>query len=150
MKKIFLLSLTAILAIATFNSCDNDEIDVRDINPAPKVFPEPCTTWGCTVDSVKKHMSPFGLTFQDVYEKDVTLADGSNAQKWFATFSGTNPYSSSNNAIVYEYCFDESGSGLKAIGIYLNGYGQFSNIETQLNDGGYTQTGRDIKDKYYI
>ena len=75
MKKIFLLSLV-LLSIVAFTSCENDEIDVNEIKYATKVFPEPCTVWGCTVDSVKRHMSPYQFTYQDVYESNVTKSDG--------------------------------------------------------------------------
>ena len=149
MKKILLFSMISILAIMTFTSCENDEIDTREIGYAIKVFPEPCTAWGCSVDSVKKHMNSYRLSYIDVYENDVTLPDGTVTQKWLANFAGNNPYSSTNNIIEYDYCFDESSKGLRAAVVYLGGENQFSDIETQLYDGGYSQTGRDIKDKFY-
>lgn len=149
MKKILFFSIICTLAIMTFTSCENEEIDTIDVPYAIKVFPEPCTAWGCSVDSVKKHMNAYKLSYQDVYENDVTLPDGTVTQKWLANFAGTNPYSLTNSVIEYNYCFDESSKGLRATVIYLGGENQFSDIETQLHDGGYSQTGRDIKDKYY-
>lgn len=145
MKKILLLTLTAILAIVTFSSCDNDPIDVKEVYVV-KVFPDPCTTWGCTVDSVKKHMRPFSLSYFDVDEKDIILADGTRVPKWIAVYEGENPYAP-GKIIDYDYCFDESNNGLRAVVIDLgpeSNY-QLSDIETQLTDLGYTQTEYDVK-----
>lgn len=149
MKKIFLLSLV-LLSIVAFTSCENDEIDVNEIKYATKVFPEPCTVWGCTVDSVKRHMSPYQFTYQDVYESNVTKSDGTIVQKWLSSFMGINPFSPAGKAIEYDYCYDESSQGLRAIAVYVGGDIQFSDLETQLSDGDYVQTGRDVKDKTYF
>ncbi len=146
MKKIFIFSVTAILAIIAFNSCENDEINTIEIKPTPKVFPEPCTAWGCTVDSVKKHMSNYQLEYFDVDEKDVIMSDGTIVPKWIAVYEGENPYSK-GKIIDYDYCFDESNNGLRAliIDLGIESHYQLSDIETQLMANGYNQTGYDVK-----
>lgn len=144
-----IFTLTAILAVIAFSSCifNNEEIDVKE-NPIPrKVYPEPCTAWGCTVDNVKKHMSQYQqLAYFDIEPHDVILPDGTRVSKWIGAYEGINPYSS-GNVIDYDYCFDESSTGLKAVVIDLGQESlyQLSDIETQLMSGGYSQTGRDIK-----
>lgn len=151
MKKILIFTLATILAMMLFTSCDNEAIEFKNIYPVVKVFPEPCTTWGCSVDSVKKHMSKYQLSFFDVEEKDVTLPDGSRVTKWIVAYEGPNPYDNSK-IIDYDYCFDESNNGLRAVVIDLGKESQYllSDIETQLadKDGGYKQTGRDEKNGY--
>ena len=95
-------------------------------------------------------MSPYQFTYQDVYESNVTKSDGTIVQKWLSSFMGINPFSPTGKAIEYDYCYDESSQGLRAIAVYVGGDIQFSDLETQLSDGDYVQTGRDVKDKTYF
>ena len=151
MKKILLLSLMVVCALA-FTSCENDEISVTEYGYAKRVFLEPNTTWGCTVTEVVTYMNTNAakLSAADIKQRDVKSSDGTSSQKWILVFSGVNPYSSNNDNIEYEYCFNESNKDLKAVCVYLGGETNYIDINSQLEDDGYTQTGRDTKDKYYI
>lgn len=149
MKKILFLSILAVSALA-FTSCENDEIDVKEYGYAKRVFLQPTTNWGCTVTEVVDYMKASQLTGTDLFEMNVMLPNGTSTSKWFVEFEGINPYSAQNHYITYDYCFNESNKDLKAICIYLGGENDLIDINAQLEGDGYSQTGRDLKENYYI
>lgn len=148
MKKILFLSLMAV-SILAFSSCENDEINVDEIGYTQRVFLPPLTNWGCTVTEVSDYMKVSQLEFNR-FEMDVQSSDGTSLTKWFVEYEGKNPYSRQDNYITYDYCFNESNGNLKAICIYLGGENDYIDINAQLEDEGYKQVGRDIKENYYI
>lgn len=142
MKKIFILTLAAILSIA-FTSCENDPIDEIPVKYPKLIFPEPYTVWGGTVANTREHMRKFGLDGSDLNQLDVEYLDGKLEHKWFQFYAGENLYDKSHSQIFYKYCFDSSEGGLKAIYIELNGYGtiKLDEITTQFKNAGYSYDG---------
>ena len=153
MKKIFLLSLTALLAIATFTSCENDEIDTIEIGShRDQYYPEAFTTWGSGPDEVKNDMGKYGLsTSSNVSLNDVEYTDGTTDQKWTFTYYGKNPFETAND-IIYIYYFDTATSGLFAVEVIL--YIDQANIDksditSQMKAHGYEYVNYNSQEYYH-
>lgn len=150
MKKIFILSLAAILSIA-FTSCENDPINEIPVQYPKLVFPEPYTVWGGSVADVITFMNSFELKTQDTTPGNVTLADGTVVEKYFKFYNGNNPYDENKSKIVYMYCFDKRDSGLKAVRVQLLEYTQFKldEVTIQFKNSGYHYDGL-VNSQYYL
>ena len=145
--------MIALLTIATFTSCENDEIGTNEVlSHRDQFYPEAFTSWGAGPDEVKNDMNSYNLsTASNVSLNDVEFTDGSTSQKWTYTFYGKNPFETAND-IIYIYYFDEASKGLFAVEVLL--YIDQSNIDrsdisSQMKAHGYEYVNYNSQEYYH-
>ena len=132
----------------SFSSCENDEIGVNEIGYPNLVFPEPYTQWGGSVTDAFNHMSQYGLKTDGIEGSDAYFVDGHKEQKWFQFYYGANPYDKGD--ILYDYCFDNAASGLKAVLVMFTGTQiKADELTAQFNIAGYKYEGF-INNEYHL
>ena len=143
MKKIFFLSLIAILAI-TFSACENDQIDVKKVYPARQIYPAPFTTWGGSVAEARTYMENLPKEHNIQMFADIENSiDG-----WYVWFYG---YDYDKKTVYYSYHFDSATTGLfKSIVNITNNNITLDNITTQLENQGYTYSGYEKNGGHYF